>query len=309
MSDVGEDDALLYLSRPYVYMDLDISGENGERPPDLGSKTQTPTGKQVEAPPLPPIRKRRDEVGTTSSEKKGKESDGGGGIGVGGELDHEMHIFTERERRKKMRTMFSSLHALLPLLPPKADKSTIVDEAVNYIKHCQQTLQKLQKLKLERLHSITPVMSHDQTLISPQTLSLDSREAFMADQVALNNSANGPSNTPKAMVFPRFIIPLSFQTFNSQNVILNISGDQAFINICAPKRKGIFATICLVVEKHNLEMVSCHVTSPLDKMTAMMQVQSKIVADELPEGFSVEEIYKQAAIEMMHVVSSYCYQI
>lgn len=37
----------------------------------------------------------------------------------GGESDHETHIWTERERRKKMRTMFCNLHALLPQLPPK----------------------------------------------------------------------------------------------------------------------------------------------------------------------------------------------
>lgn len=33
--------------------------------------------------------------------------------------DHEIHIWTERERRKKMRDMFAKLHALLPQLPPK----------------------------------------------------------------------------------------------------------------------------------------------------------------------------------------------
>lgn len=33
--------------------------------------------------------------------------------------DHEIHIWTERERRKKMRDMFAKLHALLPELPPK----------------------------------------------------------------------------------------------------------------------------------------------------------------------------------------------
>ncbi|KAJ6754746.1 hypothetical protein OIU79_027376 [Salix purpurea] len=41
------------------------------------------------------------------------------GKGSAGESDQEItHIWTERERRKKMRTMFSNLHALLPQLPP-----------------------------------------------------------------------------------------------------------------------------------------------------------------------------------------------
>lgn len=33
--------------------------------------------------------------------------------------DHDLHIWTERERRKKMRNMFHQLHALIPELPPK----------------------------------------------------------------------------------------------------------------------------------------------------------------------------------------------
>lgn len=47
----------------------------------------------------------------------------GGGGGGGGESDHEIHIWTERERRKKMRNMFSNLHALLPQLPPKVNNN------------------------------------------------------------------------------------------------------------------------------------------------------------------------------------------
>jgi hypothetical protein len=49
----------------------------------------------------------------------------GGGKGKGKgveatEMDHALHIWTERERRKKMKNMFSTLHALLPQLPEKA---------------------------------------------------------------------------------------------------------------------------------------------------------------------------------------------
>jgi hypothetical protein len=39
--------------------------------------------------------------------------------GVVTEEEKELHIWTERERRKKMKDMFSSLHALLPRLPEK----------------------------------------------------------------------------------------------------------------------------------------------------------------------------------------------
>ncbi|KAK1549097.1 hypothetical protein Q3G72_007246 [Acer saccharum] len=60
-------------------------------------------------------------MGQKRSRKDGKSVGGGdrGNGGGGGESEHEMHMLIERERRMKMRNMFSSLHALLPQLPPK----------------------------------------------------------------------------------------------------------------------------------------------------------------------------------------------
>jgi hypothetical protein len=46
---------------------------------------------------------------------------GEGKDGKNRNFDHEMHILTERERRKKMRNMFASLHASLPQLPSKVN--------------------------------------------------------------------------------------------------------------------------------------------------------------------------------------------
>lgn len=47
--------------------------------------------------------------------------------------DHEIHIWTERERRKKMRDMFSKLHALLPQLPPKVYDLIIIPYIYGYL--------------------------------------------------------------------------------------------------------------------------------------------------------------------------------
>ncbi|KAK4599379.1 hypothetical protein RGQ29_009440 [Quercus rubra] len=88
-------------------------------------------------------------VGRKRNRRSGKAEGGGGG----GESEHETHIRTERQRRKKMSNMFSSLHALLPQLPAKVDKSTIVNEAVNYIKTLEHTLETLQKQRIEKLQN------------------------------------------------------------------------------------------------------------------------------------------------------------
>lgn len=59
--------------------------------------------------------KKRSSAAIGTGDDQGDEGRGGGGESD----DHELHIWTERERRKKMRNMFANLHALLPHLPAK----------------------------------------------------------------------------------------------------------------------------------------------------------------------------------------------
>ncbi|KAL0348348.1 UNVERIFIED_CONTAM: Transcription factor [Sesamum angustifolium] len=107
---------------------------------------------------------------------------GNEGKGGGESDDHELHIWTERERRKKMRNMF--LHSLIPHLPARADKSTIVDEAVLYIKKLELTLSELERQKAQILKgksSANPTAC-DLPIITQQNLAIQSREAFLAEQ-------------------------------------------------------------------------------------------------------------------------------
>ncbi|XP_050208751.1 transcription factor bHLH95 [Mercurialis annua] len=229
-----------------------------------------------------------------SSEEK-EEKEGGGG-----ESDHEIHIWTERERRKKMRTMFSNLHALLPQLPPKADKSTIVDEAVNYIKTLQQTLQKLQKQKLQKLQggAIATNLNNE----PPPPLIAESREAFLADQQGSlsNNNIITDNNNNKIERYD----PVMFQTWTSSNVVLNICDGKAQISICSSKKPGLFTTICYVLEKHNIQILSAHLSSDSNRSTYMIQAHVNGGLNQFAESIPVEEIYREAASEIMCWVSS-----
>ncbi|KAL6956504.1 hypothetical protein U1Q18_043157 [Sarracenia purpurea var. burkii] len=311
MSEVGRHESFLWESQSWAFSNSDNSGgssdKSGVKLPDSGSNTQTPTGKEVVAPPI-----RKNQSGVSKNGKGGgdhvNEGKGGGGGGGGESSDHEIHIWTERERRKKMRNMFSNLHALLPQLPPKADKSTIVDEAVNYIKSLQHTLQKLQRQKLERLHGAASLNYGPSSSITQQKLTMtDSMEAFMADQVSSSNFAAinaPPSRTSSSATAAAARFPPEFQTWTSQNVILNVCGDQAQISVCSPKKPGLFAAVCCVLEKHRIEVVCAHVSSDQNRTTFMIQAHARIGADELPEAFPVEELYKQAAGEIMLWVSS-----
>ncbi|GMI83666.1 RETARDED GROWTH OF EMBRYO 1, ZHOUPI [Hibiscus trionum] len=222
----------------------------------------------------------------------------------GADSDHEMHIWTERERRRKMRNMFSGLHDLLPQLPPKADKSTIVDEAVNYIKTLEKTLQKLQKQKLDRLQACIDLGCHHEqppTATTPAALGSSSREAFMADRVNATDKFSNPNTLSVSQS------ALQFQTWSSPNVVLNICGTEAQISVCSPKKPGLFTTLCCILEKHKVEVVSAHVSSDSNRCMFMIQarVASTAASNHQQAGaFQVDEIFKQAAAEFMCWVTS-----
>ncbi|KAA8536207.1 hypothetical protein F0562_028685 [Nyssa sinensis] len=295
---VGHENLLLWENQSWAFSNSDNSGGSHEksrkRPPDSGSNCQTPTGTEAA-----PSGKKRSGVNKSGKEISGDVNEGKDG---GVESDHEIHIWTERERRKKMRNMFSNLHSLLPQLPPKADKSTIVDEAVNYIKTLQQTLQKLQKQKLERLHGVTNI-NYDTSIITSQQLARDSsREAFLADQGSSSNLAIIGANCSNSISVSR--IPTAFQTWSSPNVILNVCGNEAHISVCSAKKPGLLTNICYVLDKHKLEVVSAHVSTDYSRSLYMIQAHASGVQDQFTKAFPVEEIYKQAAGEIMFCVSS-----
>ncbi|KAI3883822.1 hypothetical protein MKX03_018768 [Papaver bracteatum] len=248
-------------------------------PPELVVGQTTSTGHQ-----------KRNRGGAKSSARKGTSAGGGdwNDFKVGGESDHEIHIWTEREIRKKMRNMFSYLDALFPQLPAKEDKSTIVDEAVDYIKTLPHSLQKLQKQRIEMRRGGGPTLrmpavidyepSSSSLVVASNSPTLNTREALLTDQVgpssaSLNNNSSSsminenmtfsslaPNNS--LSVVPCInIIPSTFHTWSSPNVALSVNGDDAQISVCAPRKPGILTTCCYVLEKHKLEVVTTHVSS------------------------------------------------
>nr|GLL23701.1 transcription factor bHLH95-like [Ipomoea trifida] len=297
MGDSSAQDCFIWEDQAWTMTNSDNSGEKSGKCKLPGSGTA-----DSQLPPTGRKRPRAPESngdGGDGGRGKGIEAKGGGSGGGGGaESDHEVHIWTERERRKKMRNMFSNLHALLPQLPPKADKSTIVDEAVNYIKTLQQTLQKLQTRKLEILHGFNS-NNPSPSIFGSQKLNaeLTTREAFLADHHQ-GSSGGLPSFIGSSSAPPQ---PPAFQTWTSPNVILNVCGDDAQISLCCPKKPGLLPAICFVLEKYKIEVVSAQVSSNHHRTMYMVQAHANRPCEDLfsEMSVSVEEMYKQAAGEIM----------
>ncbi|KAJ1696311.1 hypothetical protein LUZ63_004823 [Rhynchospora breviuscula] len=167
--------------------------------------------------------------------------------------DHEAHIQTERDRRKRMKNLFTSLQNFHPHLPPKIDKATIVEETVNYIKTLERTLETMQKQKLDRVRNIflatqkpsSAASSSTSVAISPEHSV--SREAFVADQV----SRVPP---PLDMVMPQQCY--NIQTWTSPNVVLSIVGIDACISVCTPKRPCLITATAYFLERHGAEALA-----------------------------------------------------
>ncbi|KAK6805676.1 hypothetical protein RDI58_003461 [Solanum bulbocastanum] len=204
--------------------------------------------------------------------------------------EHKIHIWTERERRKKMRTLFETLHALVPNLPAKADKSTIIYEAVNRILKLQNTFKKLESQKLERLEE------YSIRLMGSQKVG-NSWEKYVGDQGSTCNSTSiTPTNHGASP-----LIPTGFMTWNSPNVILNVCGEAAHISVCCPKKSGLFTMICYVLEKHKIDIVSAQISSDQFRSMFMIQAHAKGESEvaQFSGAFTVEDMYKQAANEII----------
>ncbi|XP_047152200.1 transcription factor bHLH95-like [Vigna umbellata] len=181
------------------------------------------------------------------------------------ETNNEMHLSIERGRRKKMKEMFDDLSALLPQLPSKADKATVVNEAVDYIKVLQETLEKLERKKKERAqHVLKQIMG---------------------------TSSNAGSVSEKQKGFDK--------TWAASNMVLNIRGNEAQFSICSVHKPGLMTNIASVLEKHNIELISATISANGNGSTCMIQVHGKQASD----ANSMEETYRKAAEEIMPWIS------
>ncbi|KAL5056295.1 hypothetical protein RYX36_036977 [Vicia faba] len=223
------------------------------------------------------------------------------------DFDHEMHIFTERERRKKMKNMFSTLHALLPELPSKAGKYTIVDATMKKIKTLEQTIENLEKEKQEKLKYVSLFGSESPSVIKKSHWHpYESRETIIADHGSLNYNNNFSTSLmvtsyPNSKTLAQSAPPLNqvaFQTWYYQNVVLSICGGQAQFCICATKMLGLLTRIAFVLEKYWIDVVSASITCNGKFYMILANVRQC-----LHDSISMEETYKQAAREIMMWIS------
>ncbi|CAL5187226.1 unnamed protein product [Lathyrus oleraceus] len=209
--------------------------------------------------------------------------------------DKKMHILTERERRKKMKNMFANLHALLPKLPSKADKASIIDAAVIEISNLKEVVEQLEKMKQEKLKFVSKFGTKSSFERNSHWHPHESREATVNVQRSLSYNNNFPTyaieSSPKQV---------AFQTWSTQNVVLSICGAEAQFCICTTKKSCLLTTIASMLENYMIDVVSANINFNEYGHFYLIQIQAK---QRSHDTNSMEETYKQVATEILTWIS------
>nr|CAB3495419.1 unnamed protein product [Digitaria exilis] len=246
---------------------------------------------------------------TTDAPTTISHEDRGSGKGKGAmvvETEDALHMWTEKERRKKIKNLYSTLHALLPQLPEKVDKPTLVGKAVTHIKSLEGTLQRLEKLKQERMRAQVVVVITDSSSNSATPASSPARhpasepadpvirEASLADMVQGLNAqealvdklkvaaaasvvagAGGSSAAAAASRAPAVAAPApGMQTWSAPNVVLSVADMDAVINLRTPRRPHMLNSLLDVLERHLIDVVSFSVSS--DQSHNLISIQAHV---------------------------------
>nr|XP_034604708.1 uncharacterized protein LOC117864705 [Setaria viridis] len=263
---------------------------------------------------------------------RGRGRGNGKGKGVATEEEKGLHIWTERERRKKMKNMFSTLHALLPRLPEKVDKSTIVAEAVTYIRSLEGTIKSLEKLKQDRIRAQqvaagascsraapppplpppAPAAPTREAILADMVQSWNAQEAIMAElraaaSAVVSGVPRAVGSSSAAAAAPALAPAPALQTWSGPNIVVCIAGSDAFINLCTPRRPGMLTRLLHVLERHRINVMAATISS--DQTRSFFSIQARIneatpPPPMLPGNLRAEERYKLAVGEMLHAIAN-----
>ncbi|KAJ1279449.1 hypothetical protein BS78_04G157600 [Paspalum vaginatum] len=257
-----------------------------------GSKGKLPAAAEVPATG-------DDSGGSDDSKGKGLAADGG---------EPKMHIIMERERRKRMKDMFSGLQALMPHMPEKSDKATIVGEAISYIKSLETTVTMLENLKKEKALARQAATKAAAAAAAASSRSRPVPLQTAHGMAALSNPVVPAHARARGRVVPQLqpavpppplavtTGPAGFQTWAAPNVVLSVVNSDAIINLCAPRRPRMVTMVLSVLSKHGIDVVSAQVSAD-GIQSLFITINGRVTTG--GENPSAEDVCKLAVSEIM----------
>ncbi|XP_071715016.1 transcription factor bHLH95-like [Rutidosis leptorrhynchoides] len=210
----------------------------------------------------------------------------------------DMEGLTDEKGEKKLARMYDTLRAFLPQLSPKVGRIKLVDEVLDYIKSLEQTVENLERKKLEMVQGAFNCANANFT--PPPSVSI-------ASQNLGTNSRYGNKCTTMDNLGTNSIVFKSL-TSSSSNVVVHVCDSEAHINICCLKKPGLMSSVCHILVKNNLDVVTANISS--DDANTIIVIHVRVdnnhinIPRELAGEVLYEEIYKKVANEIMLIVNN-----
>lgn len=151
----------------------------------------------------------------------------------------EIHIFSERERRKGMTHLYTTLLSLLPDAKPKTDRCKVLTDAIDYIQGLREQVESLGSQKAEILASLGELGDNHNT---DYTSSVEV-------EAANSSTIAGFSDETKEEIL------------SSADVAVRFCGKEAFITLNSSKSKGVWSGILQILHEQNMEILNVTLSS------------------------------------------------
>ncbi|CAH8388256.1 unnamed protein product [Eruca vesicaria subsp. sativa] len=186
------------------------------------------------------------------------------------------HVLAERKRRQKLNERLIALSALLPGLK-KADKATVLEDA---IKHLKQLQERVKKLEGERVG--TNKMDQSVILVKRSQIYVDDDSSSYSSTCS---AAPPPSSSIDEVSIFKQTMPM---------IEARASDRDLLIRIHCEKKKGCIIKILSSLEKFRLEVVNSF-TLPFGSSTLVITILSK-----MDNKFSrpIEEVVKNIRLAL-----------
>ena len=167
----------------------------------------------------------------------------------------------------------------------QVDKATLVGETINFIKTLEETKAQLEKKKVEQ--ALAQQAAAEAAAVGASSLSVLRTAHGMA---ALSDGWDPvPPQQPAAPAAAAATGPVAgFQTWSTQNVVLSVLNEEAIINVCAPRQRGLLTMVVSVLSKHGIDVISVQVGA--DDAQSFFNIYTRVSTSTLPATASYLDV-------------------
>ncbi|MCO5572061.1 hypothetical protein L7F22_025812 [Adiantum nelumboides] len=206
-----------------------------------------------------------------------------------GMSQREVHILSERQRRKSMRESFSILQSLVPKLKLKhTDRITVLTEVITYIQSLRGTLEELERKKADMMELLGLISKGKSRR----------RHANVEGSITyVNSNDNGSSDEKGGDRSSGWCSLQNGERVAMVEVTVRMCGPDVFITLNTPHRRGVWSGVLSLLQKFSIEVSNATLATSGDssfhcihaKATDLSCVEGVDLQEKL-EGVIVKEL-------------------